>query len=84
MEAIFVLTEGGLDIVRFGSSIKHTKKKPAFESFMLSLQFLPTPSERIKLKLTANGIGIVVGIHAHGNGLMDLHSGARPLIQINS
>ena len=82
MEAIFVLTEGGLDIVRFGSSIKHTKKKPAFESLMLSLKFLPTPSERIKLKLTANGI--VVGIHAHGNGLVDLHSGARPLIQINS
>ena len=77
MEAIFGLTEGGLNIVKFGSSIKHTKKKPAFESLMLSLRFLPSLSERIKLKLTANGI--VVGIHAHENGLVDLNSDARLL-----
>ena len=29
MEAIFALTEGGLNIVQFGSSFKHTKKKSA-------------------------------------------------------
>ena len=77
MGAKLALTEGGLNNVRIGSSIKHTKKKPAFELLILSLKFLPTPSERIKLKLTANGI--VVRIHAHANGPVDLRSDARLL-----
>lgn len=72
VEAIFSLTEGGLNTVKFGSSIKRTKKKPAFESLMLSLKSLSTLCEGIKLKLTANGI--VAGIHAHANRPMDLHS----------